>query len=187
LKSINIIADEILQYTNKAIRAERIALNLTQKEFANLIGITYPTYRNFEQKNKISYDNFILILIKLNKNDEFLKFLKGFDIINSKQRARIDIPNPYTKIIDPIISISQKQITLDKNIFGNELFYSVENGHLYEVSNFITIMLNNYNDKRLSLLLRYFGDERLKPFILKQKNLDLLKKFNTHIKYMKEL
>ena len=187
MESINILADEILHYTNKAIRAERIALNLTQKEFANLAGITYPTYRNFEQKDKISYDNFILIIIMLNKNDEYLKFLKGFDIINSKQRARGEVSNPYTNIIDPIISISQKQITLDKNIFGNDLFYSVENGHVYEISKFITIILNNYNDKRLSLLLRYFGNERLKPFILKQKNLDLLKKFNSHIKYMKEL
>jgi len=186
LKSINITANEILQYTNKAIRAERIALNLTQKEFAKLAGITYPTYRNFEQKNKISYDNFILILIMLNKHEEYLKFLKGFEIINNKQRARVDIPNPYSKSSDSIISISQKQITLDKNIFGNDLFYSVENGHVYDVSNFITILLNNYNDKRLSLLLRYFGDERLKPFILKQKNLDLLKKFNAHVKYMKE-
>jgi len=187
MKSLNLIADEILRYSNKAIRAQRIALNLTQKEFANLVGITYPTYRNFEQKNKISYDNFILILIKLNKHHEYLKFLDGFEIMNSKQRARVDILNPYSKTIKPIISISQKQITLDKNIFGNDLFYSVKNGHVYDISNFITIILNNYNDKRLSLLLRYFGEDRLKPFILKQKNIDLLKKFNTHVKYMKEL
>ncbi|MDD2358587.1 MAG: hypothetical protein PHX13_11825 [Thiovulaceae bacterium] len=86
----------------------------------------------------------------------------------------------------PIVLPSQKQITLDKEIFGNELFYSVENGHIYEVSTFISIILGQYNDARLLLLLRYFGADRLKPYVLREKNIDLLKKFNKHVTYLKK-
>ena len=86
----------------------------------------------------------------------------------------------------PIVLPSQKQITLDKQIFGNELFYSVENGHIYEVSTFISILLSHCSDERLMLLLRYFGVDRLKPYVLKEKNIDLLKKFNKHVTYLKK-
>jgi len=88
--------------------------------------------------------------------------------------------------LSPIIPPSQKQIILDKNIFGEELFYSVQNGHEYNISNFITIILSNCDDKKMILLLKYFGIQRLKPYILKEKNLKLLKMFNRHIEFIQK-
>jgi len=178
--------DELLSQTKKSVRNERIALGLTQKEFAGFVGLKYATYRLFEQEGKISLDNFLLVLGGLGKEIEYKKFLDGFEFENAKERATPEqnaMQNPLSK---PIVPPSQKQITLDKKIFGNELFYSVENGHVYEVSAFISIVLSGYNDERLALLLRYFGAERLRAYVLKEKNIDLLKKFNKHLAYLKK-
>lgn len=168
----------------KVIRNERLALGLTQKEFANFSGIRYATYKQFEQTGKISLQNFFSVLIHLNKDIEFKQFLDGFEFDTAKERVRNDKSKELESIIVPIVSPSQKQITLDKEIFGNDLFYSVDNGHVYDVSTFISIMLKECNDKRMMLLLKYFGKERLKPYILKEKNIKILKMFNKHISYI---
>lgn len=178
--------DDLLQKTKKSVRNERIALGLTQKEFANFVGLKYATYRVFEQEGKISLENYLLILDALNKSIEYKKFLDGFEFENDKERARVEQDKKQSILLKPIVSPSQKQITLDKQIFGNELFYSVENGHIYEVSTLVSIILKQYNDERLLLLLRYFGVDRLKPYVLKEKNIDLLKKFNKHVAYLKK-
>ncbi len=181
---------KILKLASKKIRAERIALDLTQEEFSNFIEIKYATYKNFEQKGKISFENFVQILIKLKKEEQFLEFLGGFEFNEQKERSLNNrkssstediLKNTYLK---PIIEVEQKQIILDKEVFGDELFYSVENGHIYEVSNFINIVLNTWNEKRLMLLIKYFGIERLKPYIVKLKDIKLLKSFNQHVKYL---
>ena len=80
--------------------------------------------------------------------------------------------------------VEQKQIILDKELFGEELFYSVENGHVYEIPNFINIILSAWDEKRLMLLIKYFGIERIKPYIVKQKDIKILKSFNQHVKYL---
>jgi len=178
--------NESVELLIKSIRGERIALNLTQKEFSNLIGLKFSTYRSFEQTGKISLENFIELITKLNKGHEFINFINGFEFSNEKERSRIDISSTDTFTAEHIVPISQKQITLDKNIFGEELFFSVKNGHLYDVSNFVTILLSKCNDKRLMLLLKYFGKERIKPYILKEKNIELLKKFNKHVSMMEK-
>lgn len=178
--------DALLQQTKKSVRNERIALGLTQKEFANFVGLKYATYRYFEQEGKVSLENFLHILHALNKNIEYKKFLDGFEYDSAKERAKSEQKTKHDSITKPIVAPSQKQITLDKEIFGKELFYSVENGHVYEVSTLITIMLRQYNDARIVLLLRYFGENRLKPYVLKEKNIDLLQKFNKHVAYLKK-
>ena len=178
--------DELLKQSKKSVRNERIALGLTQKEFANFVGLKYATYRNFEQEGKISLENYLHILNGLNKSIEYKKFLDGFEFESAKERARSEQDSKHNILTKPIALPSQKQITLDKQIFGNELFYSVENGHIYEVSTFISIMLSHYNDERLVLLLRYFGIDRLKSYVLKEKNIDLLGKFNKHVAYLKK-
>jgi hypothetical protein len=45
--------------------------------------------------------------------------------------------------------------------------------------------LNKWDDRRLMLLIKYFGEERLKLHIVKLKDVKVLKSFNKHIKYMK--
>ena len=177
--------DTLIKQSSRSVRNERIALGLTQKEFADFIGLKYATYRYFEQEGKISLENFLLILNAINKDIEYKRFLDGFEFQSSRERVTPDQNDPQNVIIKPIVSPSQKQITLDKQIFGNELFYSVENGHVYDISTFISIMLANYNDERIVLLLRYFGVDRLKPYVLREKNIDLLKKFNRHVDYIK--
>ena len=37
------------------------------------------------------------------------------------------------------------------------------------------------------LLIKYFGEDRLKPYILKKKDIKLLKSFNSHLKYIREM
>lgn len=180
---------KISKLASKKIRAERIALHLTQEEFSNFIEIKYATYKNFEQKGKISFENFIQILIKLKKEELFLEFLDGFEFNEQKERSSSNknannentIKSSY---LNPIIKIEQKQIILDKELFGEELFYSVENGHIYEIPNFINIILSAWDEKRLMLLIKYFGIERIKPYIVKQKDINLLKSFNQHVKYL---
>ena len=180
---------KISKLASKKIRAERIALDLTQEEFSNFIEIKYATYKNFEQKGKISFENFIQILIKLKKEELFLEFLDGFEFNEQKERSSSNknannentIKSSY---LNPIIQVEQKQIILDKELFGEELFYSVENGHVYEIPNFINIILSAWDKKRLMLLIKYFGIERIKPYIVKQKDINLLKSFNQHVKYL---
>lgn len=180
---------KISKLASKKIRAERIALHLTQEEFSNFIEIKYATYKNFEQKGKISFENFIQILIKLKKEELFLEFLDGFEFNEQKERSSSNknannentIKSSY---LNPIIKIEQKQIILDKELFGEELFYSVENGHIYEIPNFINIILSAWDEKRLMLLIKYFGIERIKPYIVKQKDIKILKSFNQHVKYL---
>ncbi len=188
MKDNNFVTHDIIEQLKKAVRGERIALNLTQKEFAKLVELKYPTYRTFEQFGKISLENMILILIKLNKDIEFVKFIKGFEFTNQKERVRVEPKlNKKAYILEPIIPVSQKQITLDKQIFGNDLFYSAKNGQLYDVGNFISIILSECDDKRMMLLLKYFGKNRIKPYVLNQKNLKLLKMFNTHISFIEKV
>jgi len=169
-----------------SVRNERVAINLSQKEFSEFIDVKYATYRNFEQNGIVSLSNFLLILNGLNKYEEFKKFMSGFEYQSGVLNQRVDKQINTHSILSPIVDASQKQIILDKNIFGNELFYSVDNGHVYEVSRFISIMLTNFNDKRLMLLLKYFGEKRLKPYILREKNIKLLKKFNIHVSFIKK-
>ena len=66
---------KISKLASKKIRAESIALDLTQEGFSNFIKIKYATYKNFEQKGKISFENFIQILIKLKKEELFLELM----------------------------------------------------------------------------------------------------------------
>jgi transcriptional regulator with XRE-family HTH domain len=180
---------KISKLASKKIRAERIALDLTQEEFSNFIEIKYATYKNFEQKGKISFENFIQILVKLKKEELFLEFLDGFEFNEQKERtsSNKNANNENTirsSYLNPIIQVEQKQIILDKELFGEELFYSVENGHVYEIPNFINIILSAWDEKRLMLLIKYFGIERIKPYIVKQKDIKLLKSFNQHVKYL---
>lgn len=178
--------EPIIKKIKVSIRNERIAINLSQKEFAEFINMKYPTYRAFEQEGKISLSGFLLILKGINKLDEFDRFLDGFEFQRGIEKARVDTKKDKSLSIKPIVSPSQKRIILDKNIFGNELFYSVENGHEYEISNFISIVLAKFNDNRIMLLLKYFGEKRLRPYVLKEKNIALLKMFNKHVDYLEK-
>ena len=173
---------KILIAASKKIRAERIALELSQEEFANFVGIKYATYKTFEQKGKITFENYVKIVIKINKIEQFNKFLEGFEFNDQKERTnkKNEDRNIYIKsIIEP----SQKYIILDKKVFGEELFYSVEDGHRYEIPNFINIVLSKWNERRLMLLFKYFGAERLTPHIVENKDINLLKTFNKHKKH----
>lgn len=182
----NIQTAKLKEAIQRTIRNERIALELTQKEFAQFVGMKYTTYRSFEQTASISLENYLLILTKLNKDVEFKNFLDSFEFDSHKQRAKKETKQSMYDSFTPIIPASQKQITLDKNIFGEELFYSVQNGHEYNISNFIPIMLSNCDDQKMILLIKYFGIQRLKPYILKEKNIKLLKMFNKHIEFMQK-
>jgi transcriptional regulator with XRE-family HTH domain len=180
--------ESYLERIKISVRHERIAINLSQKEFSEFINVKFSTYRTFEQDGKISIANFLLILKGLNKLEEFERFLDGFEFKSGIDNPRVEKKEQKDiESLKPIVKASQKQIVLDKSIFGNELFYSVDNGHVYEVSNFITILLQNFNDQRIMLLLKYFGEKRLKPYILKEKNIKLLKMFNKHVAYMKKV
>lgn len=48
----------------------------------------------------------------------------------------------------------------------------------------LNIVLSAWNEKKLMLLIKYFGIERLKPYIVKLKDIKLLKSFNQHVKYL---
>ena len=52
------------------------------------------------------------------------------------------------------------------------------------MNNFINIILSAWDKKRLMLLIKYFGIERIKPYIVKQKDIKILKSFNQHVKYL---
>jgi len=180
-------ADDTISQIRELVRHERIAIGLNQKEFSDFIGIKYPTYRNFEQKGTVTLKNFLIILNGLNRADDFEKFIDSFEFKSGIPNNRVvKKKNAQLEHLEPIIKPSQKKIALDKEIFGSELFYSVENGHIYDIPNFIKILIKNYNDKILMLLLRYFGEKRLKPYILQERDIELLKKFNIHAKYIKD-
>src|SRR5574344_2955747 len=84
---INKNLEKLIHLSKVKIRAERIALDLTQEEFSEFVDIKYATYKSFEQNGKISFENYIKILIKLNKDDQFLKFLNSFEFDEQKQRT----------------------------------------------------------------------------------------------------
>lgn len=54
--------DKLIALSKVKIRAERIALELTQEEFADFVDIKYATYKTFEQSGKISFENYLKIL-----------------------------------------------------------------------------------------------------------------------------
>ena len=56
--------EKLIDLSKIKIRAERIALDLTQEEFSEFVDIKYATYKSFEQNGKISFENYIKILIK---------------------------------------------------------------------------------------------------------------------------
>lgn len=181
---------KITKLSVKKIRAERIALDLTQEEFSNFIDIKYSTYKSYEQKGKITFENYIKILTRLKKEQQFLKFLDGFEYNEEKIRVtnkKEQMDNTFSDFLQPIVLPSQKSIVLDKKVFGDELFYSVQNGHTYDIPNFINIILQGWSDKRLMLLIKYFGEERLRPHIIKMKDMGMLKSFNSHIKHIKRI
>lgn len=179
--------EKLISKAKESIRNERVALGLTQKEFADIAGIKFATYREFEQSGKISLQGFAKVLISLNKADGFEKFLASFEFANSRKRASKQADQSDNFLFEPIIKPSQKEIALDKQIFGEELFYSVPNGHIYEVEKLINIVLANYTDTRIALLIRYFGADRLRPYVQDKQDSKLLQIFNNHLKFLKRL
>ncbi len=115
---------KILMVASKKIRAERIALELSQEEFANFVDIKYATYKTFEQKGKITFENYVKILIKINKEEQFNKFLEGFEFNDQKERTnkKNENDNIYLK---PIIEPSQKYIILDKKEMDIDMKYQI--------------------------------------------------------------
>ena len=67
---------EIIELLAKKIEAVRINKNITQKELALKAGITYGTYRNFIDIQKISMINFIALLQTLDLIAELEKLTK---------------------------------------------------------------------------------------------------------------
>ena len=74
------------------------------EEFSEFVDIKYATYKSFEQNGKISFENYIKILIKLNKDDQFLKFLNSFEFDEQKQRASSKKIDENCKKIIPVIA-----------------------------------------------------------------------------------
>ncbi len=64
----------------KQIREHRIALEMKQTEFAEHIGMPYPTYQLFERTGKISFISFLSILSAIGKKDLLFKGLVMDDI-----------------------------------------------------------------------------------------------------------
>lgn len=75
---INKNLEKLIDLSKVKIRAERIALDLTQEEFSEFVDIKYATYKSFEQNGKISFENYIKILIKLNMSNEVLNWAVKF-------------------------------------------------------------------------------------------------------------
>ncbi len=49
---INKNLEKLIDLSKVKIRAERIALDLTQEEFSEFVDIKYATYKSFEQNGK---------------------------------------------------------------------------------------------------------------------------------------
>lgn len=67
---------EIIELLAKKIEAVRIDKNLTQKELASRAGITYGSYRNFIDIQKLSLINFISLLQTLDLISELEQVIK---------------------------------------------------------------------------------------------------------------
>ena len=86
------------------------------------------------------------------------------------------------EIITSIKKYGGTAINADVNVESN-----LELGIIYcdisdenSIQNVVNIVLNKWNEKRLMLLLKYFGPERLASHIIEQKDINLLKSFNKH-------
>ena len=166
---------------SKSIRNERLALGLSQSEFAKSVQLSLSTYSRLEQSGDMSMNNYLKLIVYLGYEENFLSFLKGLSIDSS--RERVD-RKERQELLVPIIDISTKKIILDKNVFKGSAFYSVANGYEYDIPNFIDINLENPTDENISLLIRYFGIKRLKPYIDKKNIISLSKMFKKHISYL---
>ncbi len=68
-----------------AMRAKELRVNvveMSQKEFAKKIGLSYGKYQRFEQNGEVRLADFILIATHLNRLNEITGLLKMPDIIS---------------------------------------------------------------------------------------------------------
>ncbi len=77
---IFLTSEEIAAEVAKQIKEHRINAGYKQKDFAEKIGIPYPTYQLFERTGKTSFINFLTIMSAIGKKDVIFKSLELDDI-----------------------------------------------------------------------------------------------------------
>lgn len=68
------ISDAQAQIANQ-VQSRRVAMGLTQKEFAKRAGVKLPTLRKFEQKGVLSLESFLKMMMVLGELDNIARFL----------------------------------------------------------------------------------------------------------------
>ncbi|MDR0871881.1 MAG: helix-turn-helix domain-containing protein [Prevotellaceae bacterium] len=85
--------DRIIKSLAERVKAGRLGLALTQKEFAKRAGIPLPTYRRFERTGEISFRNLVMLGMILGMTEEFSALFstqayRSIDDILSKNKKR---------------------------------------------------------------------------------------------------
>ena len=73
-------ADEVAIEIAKQIKVHRIRAGYKQKDFAEKLGIPYPTYQLFERTGKGSFVNFLKIMAGIGKKELLFSALQLDDI-----------------------------------------------------------------------------------------------------------
>ena len=65
-----------IELASRAKHLRSKELKMTQKDFAQRVGMKYSTYQLFEQKGEIKLNDFIYVMQQLNRLDELTPLLK---------------------------------------------------------------------------------------------------------------
>lgn len=85
---------QILKELGRRIKFERVAQNITQKDFATHSGVSYATLRLIEGSGKGSMGDYLLLLISLNRLSALEHFLPSVPSVASSDRLRLRAAKP---------------------------------------------------------------------------------------------
>lgn len=85
---------QILKELGRRIKFERVAQNITQRDFATHSGVSYATLRLIESSGKGSMGDYVLLLISLNRISALEHFLPSTPSIASSDRVRLRAAKP---------------------------------------------------------------------------------------------
>lgn len=94
MPSLGSTHEQILKELGRRVKFERVAQNITQRDFAALSGVSYATLRLIESSGRGSMGDYLLLLMALNRVSDLEQFLLSIQAISTSDRVRLRAAKP---------------------------------------------------------------------------------------------